>query len=83
MTTVQGLINLHNAAQKYEYEHIRVRYIDGYSEGFSNVSNLHVDGDEISFTSTHDMREIYPDQPPQVNEKWIVGKIISKSKRIM
>lgn len=83
MTTVQDLINLHRAAQQYEYEQIRILYMDGHSEGFSNVSNLRVDGNEIYFTTAYDMRDIYPDEVLQVRERWIVGNIISKTKRIL
>lgn len=83
MTTVQDLINLHKNAQKYEYASIRVIYADGHIEQHSNINNLVVNGDKISFTSTVDIRDIYHDSIPSVYEISGIGNVVRYTKRIL
>lgn len=83
MVTVQDLINLHKAAQQYEYEYIVVQKVGGGVERYSNVNNLVEEGASISFISTTDIRDIYPQSMPKVREVYVLGNLVEKSKRIM
>lgn len=82
MPTVQELIDMHKRANTYDYEHIRIMYIDGFSEGFSDVNNLQISGNKISFETTNDMRKIIPSHDPTTSVVEAVGTIIEKRKRI-
>lgn len=82
VTTVQDLINLHRAAQEYEYESILILKHGGHIERYSNVNNLKIDGATISFISTVDIKYTLSDVP-KVRSIIVKGTIIEYCKRIM
>lgn len=83
MTTVQDLINLHRAAQEYGYESILILKDGGHVERYSDVNNLKINGDMISFISTTDIRNVYPSAIPKVRQIDVFGKIVERCKRII
>lgn len=83
MTTVQDLINLHRAAQEYEYESMIVRKVNGQSEYYFNVNNLTIVGEIISFVTTTKNEIVNQSTIPAVRQIVVHGKIIESCKRIM
>ena len=66
---------------KYQYETIMILKKGGSQERYSLVNNLEIDGDNITFDTTCDIRDMFKDSIPHTRHVEVTGEVIEKCTR--